>query len=179
MFATYYEQHPYIHVPHVIRELSTSRVLTSELVTGSRFDEAREWPERERNLAAETIQRFVLRSLYRLHAFNGDPHPGNYLFHGGGRVSFLDFGLTKHFTDEDLAPLLDALRFLVIEKDGEGFRAALEAAGFLKRGAPVPTSTVVDRFGHFYGTVLRDAPMTITPEFKYGASGDMPCPHRM
>jgi predicted unusual protein kinase regulating ubiquinone biosynthesis (AarF/ABC1/UbiB family) len=165
LFASYYEGHPYIHVPHVIREISTSRVLVSDLVSGARFEEVREWPERERNLAAETIHRFVLRSLYQLHAFNGDPHPGNYLFHGGGRVSFLDFGLTKHFTDEDLAPLLDALRFLVIEKDGEGFRAALERAGFLKAGAPVPTSMVVDRFGHFYGTVLRDAPMTITPEY--------------
>ena len=40
----------------------------------------------------------MFRSLYELHAFNGDPHPGNYLFHGGGRVTFLDFGLVKHFT---------------------------------------------------------------------------------
>ena len=145
--------------------LSARRVLTAELATGARFGELDQWDQAERDLAGETIFRFVFRSLYRMRAFNGDPHPGNYLFHGGGRVSFLDFGLTKHFTDEDLAPLLDALRFLVIEKDGEGFRAALEAAGFLKRGAPVPTSTVVDRFGHFYGTVLRDAPMTITPEY--------------
>jgi predicted unusual protein kinase regulating ubiquinone biosynthesis (AarF/ABC1/UbiB family) len=37
--------------------------------------------------------RFVFRSLYGLHAFNGDPHPGNYLFHRDGRVTFLDFGL--------------------------------------------------------------------------------------
>ena len=165
LFANYYQGHPFIHVPHVVKELSTSRVLTSELVTGSRFDETREWSQHERDLAAETIHRFVQRSLYRLHAFNGDPHPGNYLFHGKGRVSFLDFGLTKHFTEDDLAPLVDALRFLVFERDGEGFRAALERAGFLRTGAPVPTSTVVDRFGHFYGTVLRDEPMTITPEY--------------
>ncbi len=165
LFASYYEGHPYIHVPHVVRALSTSRVITSDLVVGSGFDEVREWGQRERDQAAETILRFVLRSLYRLHAFNGDPHPGNYLFHGGGRVSFLDFGMTKHFTDEDLAPLIDALRYIVFEKDGEGFRGAMERAGFLRAGAPVPTSTVVDRFGHFYGTVLRDEPMTITPEY--------------
>ncbi len=165
LFATYYEGHPVIHVPHVVRELSTSRVLTSELVIGSTFDEVLGWSQHERDLAGETINRFVTRSLYRLHAFNGDPHPGNYLFHGQGRVSFLDFGLTKHFTDEDLAPLVDALRYLVFERDGEGFRASLERAGFLRPGAPVPTQTVVDRFGHFYGTVMEDAPMTITPEY--------------
>src|SRR2546428_462219 len=94
-----------------------------------------------------------------------DPHPGNYLFHGGGRVTFLDFGLTKLFTDEDLTPLIDAVKFLVFDKDYEAFRAALERAGFLRAGAPVPTQTVVDRFGQFYGTVLQDAPMTITPAY--------------
>jgi predicted unusual protein kinase regulating ubiquinone biosynthesis (AarF/ABC1/UbiB family) len=165
LFARYYEGHPVIHVPHVVDELSTARVLTSELVGGARFDEVLLWNQRERDMAAETIHRFVLRSLYRLHAFNGDPHPGNYLFHGRGRVSFLDYGLTKRFRTEDLAPLVDALRALVIERDGDRFRAALERAGFLKPGAPVPTQIVVDRFSVFYATALSDAPMTITPEF--------------
>ena len=164
-FAAYYEGHPVIHVPHVLSELSTARVLTTELVSGERFDKVLHWDQHERDLAAETIHRFVSRSLYRLHAFNGDPHPGNYLFHGSGRISFLDFGLTKHFSDQDLMPLVEALRCLVIDNDGAGFRAALERAGFLRPGAPVTTELVVDRFGLFYSTVLRDAPMTITPEF--------------
>src|SRR6266702_3107058 len=165
LFAGYYEGHPVIHVPHVISDLSTARVLTTELVSGARFDDVLNWNQRERNMAAETINRFVSRSLYRLHAFNGDPHPGNYLFHRGGQVTFLDFGLTKLFTDDDLAPLVDAVRFIVFDKNYESFRFALERAGFLRPGAPVPTSTVVDRFGQFYGTVLEDAPMTITPAY--------------
>jgi len=165
LFARYYEDHPVIHVPHVVSELSTTRVLTSELVSGTGFDDVLRWNQDERNMAGETINRFVSRSLYRLHAFNGDPHPGNYLFHGRGRVTFLDFGLTKHFSAEDLAPLADAVRFLVIENDGDRFRASLERAGFLRPGAPVPTEAVVDRFGLFYATVRRDAPMTITPAY--------------
>jgi predicted unusual protein kinase regulating ubiquinone biosynthesis (AarF/ABC1/UbiB family) len=165
LFARYYQDHPFIHVPEVVRELSTARVLTSDLVAGSPFEELQGWNQHERDMAAETIYRFVFRSLYRLHAFNGDPHPGNYLFHGRGRVSFLDFGLTKHFTAADLAPLVDGVRFMVMEHDGESFRAAMERAGFLRPGAPVSTQSVVDRFGQFYGTVTRDAPMTITPAY--------------
>jgi predicted unusual protein kinase regulating ubiquinone biosynthesis (AarF/ABC1/UbiB family) len=165
MFARYYDGHPFVDVPHVVRELSTARVLTSDLVAGEGFDEVLKWDQHERDLAAETIYRFVFRSLYRLHAFNGDPHPGNYLFHGKGRVSFLDFGLTKHFSDADLAPLIDGVRLIVFEKDWEGFRAAMERAGFLRAGAPVATDVVIDRFGQFYGTVLKDAPMTITPAY--------------
>jgi len=164
-FAQYYEGHPVIHVPRVLCELSTGRVLTTELVSGERFEKVLHWDQQERDMAAETINRFVSRSLYRLHAFNGDPHPGNYLFHGHGRVSFLDFGLTKYFDDQDLAPLVEALRCLVIEEDGDCFRSALQRAGFVKPGAPVPTETIVDRFGLFYSTVLQDSPMTITPMF--------------
>jgi hypothetical protein len=80
-------------------------------------------------------------------------------------VSFLDFGLTKRFTAADLAPLIDGVRFMVIEHDGESFRAAMERAGFLRAGAPVPTQTVVDRFGQFYETVMNDTTMTMTPAF--------------
>jgi predicted unusual protein kinase regulating ubiquinone biosynthesis (AarF/ABC1/UbiB family) len=59
-------------------------MVTSELSAGARFAELAGWPQHERDLAAETIYRFVFRSLYEVRAFNGDPHPGNYLFHGGG-----------------------------------------------------------------------------------------------
>jgi predicted unusual protein kinase regulating ubiquinone biosynthesis (AarF/ABC1/UbiB family) len=163
LFARYFHGHPFIHVPEVVRELSTARVLTSELVAGSRFEELQAWDQRERDLAAETIYRFVYRSLYGLHAFNGDPHPGNYLFQGRGRVTFLDFGLTKHFTPDDLEPLMDGVRFMVVEPNPERFRAAMERAGFLQSAAPVSTQTVIDRFGPFYDTVINDAPMTITP----------------
>ena len=81
LFVDYFDGHPTIHVPRIVPELSTRRVVTSELADGARFAELASWSQAERDLAAETIYRFVFRSLYELHAFNGDPHPGNYLFH--------------------------------------------------------------------------------------------------
>ena len=81
------------------------RVLTTELAEGVRFAEAETWSQDERNLAAETIFRFVFGSLYRLRLFNGDPHPGNYLFEPGGRVTFLDFGLVTPFSDAQMVYL--------------------------------------------------------------------------
>src|SRR5579864_5671511 len=53
MFARYYDGHPVIRVPHVLPELSTSRVLTSELDSGESFDELLRWSQHERDLAAE------------------------------------------------------------------------------------------------------------------------------
>src|SRR5579859_2910143 len=148
--AAYYDGHPTIHVPGIIGELSTRRVVTSELSAGARWAELLTWSQEERDLAAETIYRFVFRSLYEAHAFNGDPHPGNYLFHGGGRVTFLDFGLVKHFTGEDLRPLIDMVRTLCVDEKPEEFRASLEEAGFLAPAAPLTTEAIVDHLAVFY-----------------------------
>jgi len=60
----------------------------------------------ERDLAAETLVRFVFRSLYRFHAFNGDPHPGNYLFEPAAR-SRSGHGLVKRFDATSRAPGAD------------------------------------------------------------------------
>lgn len=152
-FADYFGGHPTIEVPRVLPELSTARVITSELATGARFAELMTWSQEEKDLAAETIYRFTFRSLYELHAFNGDPHPGNYLFHPGGRVTFLDYGLVKEFTPAELAPLVAMVRHLCVEEDPEAFRAAMEQAGFLVPGAPIPTGEVIAHMGVFYDTV--------------------------
>ena len=165
LVAAYYDGHPTILVPKIIDELSTQRVVTSELADGARFAELAQWSQHERDLAAETIYRFTFRSLYDLKAFNGDPHPGNYLFHGGGRVTFLDFGLVKHFSAEELRPLVDMVRYLCVEQDPEGFRAAMVDAGFLRPDAPVSTETVVEHMAVFYDTVRRPGPLTMTGDY--------------
>jgi predicted unusual protein kinase regulating ubiquinone biosynthesis (AarF/ABC1/UbiB family) len=164
-FAAYYRGHPTIHVPAIISELSTRRVLTTELSDGARFAELASWQQRERDLAAETIYRFVFRSLYEVGAFNGDPHPGNYLFHRGGRVTFLDFGLVKHFTAAELEPLLRMNRDICIEHDPEAFRRTLESAGFLRPGAPASTEAIVEHLAVFYETIREPGPLTITSDY--------------
>jgi predicted unusual protein kinase regulating ubiquinone biosynthesis (AarF/ABC1/UbiB family) len=154
-FADYYAGHPTISVPRIVPELSTRRVVTSELADGARFAELAGWSQAERDLAAETIYRFVFRSLYEAHAFNGDPHPGNYLFHGGGRVTFLDFGLVKHFTAEEMQPLAAMVKHLCVDSDPEAFRRAMVQAGFL----------VVEHMAVFYDTVRERGPRTMTGEY--------------
>jgi predicted unusual protein kinase regulating ubiquinone biosynthesis (AarF/ABC1/UbiB family) len=164
-FAAYYAGHPTIHVPAIVDELSTRRVVTSELSDGVRWQELETWSAQERNLAAETIYRFVFRSLYEIHAFNGDPHPGNYLFHGGGRVTFLDFGLVKNFTDEELKPLVHMVKDLCVDNDPEAFRRSMEEAGFLAPGAPLSTDLIVEHMAVFYETVRRPGTLTITEDY--------------
>jgi predicted unusual protein kinase regulating ubiquinone biosynthesis (AarF/ABC1/UbiB family) len=164
-FAAYYAGHPTIRVPAIVGELSARRVVTSELSTGARFAELATWSQEERDQAAETIYRFVFRSLYEAHAFNGDPHPGNYLFHGDGRITFLDFGLVKHFTPAELQPLLQMARTICVEHDPEAFRRTLENAGFLRPGAPLSTQAIVEHLAVFYDTIREPGPLTITSDY--------------
>jgi predicted unusual protein kinase regulating ubiquinone biosynthesis (AarF/ABC1/UbiB family) len=165
LFADYFDGHPTIHVPAIIAELSTRRVLTSELADGARFAELAGWPQAERDLAGETIYRFVFRSLYGANAFNGDPHPGNYLFGGGGKVTFLDFGLVKRFTADEMRPLVAMARHLCVDNDPEAFRSAMVDAGFLVPDAPVSTPVVVEQMAVFYDTVRERGPRTMTGEY--------------
>jgi predicted unusual protein kinase regulating ubiquinone biosynthesis (AarF/ABC1/UbiB family) len=165
LFADYWAGHPFCHVPAVVDELSTERVLTTELAEGSRFDEVERWSDEERNLAAEAIFRFVFGSIYRLHAFNGDPHPGNYLFQPGGQVTFLDFGLVKRFEPDEVDLIANMLRAMVVDKDIKEYRRLLESIGMLKGGDRFTDAEVMDYFGHFYDFVQRDEVGTITPEY--------------
>jgi predicted unusual protein kinase regulating ubiquinone biosynthesis (AarF/ABC1/UbiB family) len=148
-----------------VPEFSTRRVLTSELVEGFGWAELLTRPQAERDHAGEVIFRFVFRSLYRMGAFNGDPHPGNYLFHDDGTVTFLDFGLVKHFTHDELDTFASMVEAAAVKKDAAEFRNIVEGAGMLQPGAPVGTDEVGEYFSLFYDTVANDAEMTWTREY--------------
>ena len=169
LFAEHYRGHPYISVPDVYDDLSSARVLTTELAVGATFEEVLGWPQEQRNRVAETIYRFSFGSIYRLWAFNGDPHPGNYLFHPDGSVVFLDFGLVKRFTPDETAQFERMLAAMVIDQDIPRFRAEQVAAGLLPADAPFSDDEVEAYFTHFYEFVLEDETRTFTPE--YAAAG--------
>ncbi|MBX3314659.1 MAG: AarF/ABC1/UbiB kinase family protein [Actinobacteria bacterium] len=165
LFTEYYRDHPFIHVPDVIGELSTQRVLTSELAAGVRFAEVTAWSDEDRDRVGEIIYRYVFGSLYRLGAFNGDPHPGNYLFGTDGRVTFLDYGLVKRFTDEELLPFEQMIHSAVIEPDPVRFREIVESVGLIKPGLDFTDEQVERYFGHFYEFVRDDEVRTFDHEY--------------
>jgi predicted unusual protein kinase regulating ubiquinone biosynthesis (AarF/ABC1/UbiB family) len=130
-FAAMYRGHPFVHVPDVVPELSTRRVLVSDWVDGMNWAEFLEQASPEiKQKSAEVLFRFAEGSIWRHGVFNGDPHPGNYRFHSDGSVTFLDFGLVKRWSPgelEELSRILDR----VIERDAEGTCEAKVAANFL------------------------------------------------
>ena len=167
-YADFFDGHPFITVPHVIPELSGKEVLTSELAVGARFDEVKTWSQEERNLTAETLFRFSFGSIYRLAIFNGDPHPGNYLFRPGGQITFLDFGLVKRFTEAETKLFEVLITAMVLDQDISHFRSIIVGAGLLPANSTVSDDLVREYFSFFYRYVMEDEVITIDDAYAAG-----------
>lgn len=141
--AERYRDHPFIHVPHPIAELSSESVLTTEYVSGMRATEVAKLPAAQRDRIGEIIYRFYLGSLFRDCEFNGDAHPGNFLYLPDGRVAFLDFGLYKHM-DPDAVEFERRMARLCIGGDGDGLRALMEDYGVLRGNSAVSAQDCLD-----------------------------------
>jgi predicted unusual protein kinase regulating ubiquinone biosynthesis (AarF/ABC1/UbiB family) len=164
-FNSLYDGHPFIHIPVVYPELSTGRVLTTDYVHGMRWSEATTAGDAIRSRWGETIFRFVFASLHRDGIFNADPHPGNYLFHEDGTVTFLDFGCVKRFTAERVS-VMSALVDAALACNAPAVLRAFINVGLLTDDNAEGLDS--DRLLAFYRAALRDRwdeqPFTYTPE---------------
>ncbi|HLY50249.1 MAG TPA: AarF/ABC1/UbiB kinase family protein, partial [Solirubrobacteraceae bacterium] len=116
--ARIFREHPFIYVPDVISSLSHERVMVSEFVSGTRFEELKGYPQEDRDRIGEILFRFYFGCLYRHHQFSGDPHPGNSMLMEDGRMAFLDFGLFKRMPAGAVELEMEVAR-AVIEGDAE------------------------------------------------------------
>jgi predicted unusual protein kinase regulating ubiquinone biosynthesis (AarF/ABC1/UbiB family) len=168
-FAEYYHGHPFIHVPQVVGELCTDRVLTQELVRGRSWSDALTAGQGLRDQWAEAIHRFVLGSYHRgpdrrFLMFHADPHPGNYVFHEDGSVSFLDFGCVKRFRREQFE-MMDAIIGACFRDDMLGtWRASVEA-GFWRSSDPVTPEEVFAYWREDWATLWAEQRFIVTPEY--------------
>jgi hypothetical protein len=163
-FADYYRGHPFIHVPDVVPELCTGHVLTQELVQGMRWSEALTAKQELRDQWGEAIFRFVYGAYERIYQFNADPHPGNYIFHEDGSVSFLDFGCVKRFRPEQVKIMDEVLRECLRGDVLGTWRTCVEA-GFCKSSDPV---TPEEMFAYWRGDgemLWSNEHFTVTPEY--------------
>lgn len=120
-FSELHRGDPRVHIPRVIHSHSTRRVLTTELARGMTLEQASEEPEPLRRELCEVLWRFVFKGNLVGGRFNADPHPGNYIFHPGGSVSFLDFGCVQ-VLDPDHVQHARAAHRAAIARDEAAFR---------------------------------------------------------
>ena len=163
-FVDLYHDHPTIHIPAVVHELSTERVLVSEYVDAMRWSAALQESQERRDQWGEAIARFVFGSLHQHHLFNADPHPGNYLFHEDGRVTFLDFGCVKEFDDATVASL-HQFALAARSDDDEQMLDALMGTGVLKTKEGIDRRFLLDRIYNAWAPIRATQPYHYTRQW--------------
>ena len=171
-FAQHYRGHPFVRVPEVFPDLSSARVLTMELVHGRRWTEVDGVTQELRNRWGEVVDRFFFGSIARFGMFNADPHPGNYLFHDDGTVTFLDFGCVKRLDATARRGFWEMPAAAIANDTGELMRVLTEQ-GFVSVENPPPADKMLEFCRGNFVSLHSPQPFTFTPEFVADTLGHM------
>lgn len=88
-------------VPRVVDELSTDRILVTELVRGGTIDKVVDLDQTERNRIGRAIMRLTMLELFVWRFMQTDPNWGNFLYDvRTGTTYLIDFGAAREY-DED------------------------------------------------------------------------------
>ncbi len=155
-FADFFAADPRVEIPRPIEFLCTRRVLTMTRFHGQSLDQwiavagppsprvsragvaadngsaAAKVPNQHLELG-EQITRCYMRMLFELGMFHADPHPGNLMLLGGGRLGILDFGMVGRIDDR----LRDAIEQILIAIAAADHRSLVR---LLKRMGNAPVS---------------------------------------
>ena len=125
-FGAHFERYPRLFVPQPVWNLCAQRVLTMELVEGTKATDVSGLRRTEQDLAplAEAVMRGYLDQTFVHGEIHADPHPGNLLVTTDGRVALLDLGMVAHVPPRQRERLLKLLFGAV---DGRGEEVAGEA----------------------------------------------------
>jgi predicted unusual protein kinase regulating ubiquinone biosynthesis (AarF/ABC1/UbiB family) len=173
--ARIFRGHPFIVVPAVISSLSRERVLVSEYVEGTGFEDLKSYPQDERDRIGEIQFRFYFGCLYRHHQFSGDPHPGNSMLLADGRMAFLDFGLFKRMPPGTVELEIAVARAIIEGDAGRIMRLGTEV-GFFPEPEKFDPQRVLAHFRAATSWYTVDQEMQLTPDYATQVLIDMSDP---
>ncbi len=143
---------PMVGFPVVIPEFSTRRVLTTELVEGTKVTDvaALESYAIDRTALAQRILTAYCQMIFIDGVYHADPHPGNILVRPDGGIVFLDFGAVGALSPEMKEGIPIFLEG-VIRRDTQKITSALRRMGFVARaGDPAVAGDVAERVIEYF-----------------------------
>ncbi|MEM6812039.1 MAG: AarF/ABC1/UbiB kinase family protein [Pseudomonadota bacterium] len=143
-----------VHVPDIIDELSTSRLLSSTWYDGAKILTYKDAPLEERNEISMSLFRAWYVPLYYYGIIHGDPHLGNYTVRDDFSINLLDFGCVRIFPAKFVKGVIDLYQALM-EDDIDRAVHAYETWGFegLNKDQ-IETLNIWARF--LYGPIMED-----------------------
>lgn len=125
-FGQHFEQYPELYVPQPVWDMTRTRVLTMELVKGTKVTDLSGVRRTEQKLdtLASALMRGYLDQVFVHGEIHADPHPGNLLVSDDGRLALFDLGMVAHVPPKQRERLL---KLLFAAVDGRGEEVASEA----------------------------------------------------
>ena len=118
-----------VHVPEVLTELSTDRLLTMTWLDGARMLDQVDRPQADRDRIAMNMFRAWYWPFYGYGVIHGDPHLGNYTVRDDLSLNLLDFGCIRVFPPRFVRGVID-LYHAIERGDRELAVHAYESWGF-------------------------------------------------
>jgi ubiquinone biosynthesis protein len=125
---------PMVGVPVVVPELSTEKVLTTELVEATKVTDLPELEHRgvDRPALAQRILTAYCQMIFVDGVYHADPHPGNILVRDDGSIVFVDFGAVGALS-RDMKEGIPQFLEGIIKRDAARIAGALRRMGFVAR----------------------------------------------
>ncbi|WP_417473552.1 ABC1 kinase family protein [Luteimonas mephitis] len=125
-FGQHLQGYPELLVPAPVWDLTARRVLTMELVQGTKVTEISGLRRTEHDMSglASALMRGYLDQVFVHGEIHADPHPGNLLVTNDGRLALFDLGMVAHVPPKRRERLL---KLLFAAVDGRGEEVAAEA----------------------------------------------------
>jgi len=112
--AGHFLDDPHVYIAKVFREVTTSRILTTEFIDGIKISDtdALEAAGLDRKIITARGADLVLEQIFEHRFFHADPHPGNIFVLPGNVICLLDFGMAgviDRQTRDDFVDLVDSI----------------------------------------------------------------------
>ena len=112
--ARHFLDDPHVYIPKVFREVTTSRILTTEFIDGIKISniDALEAAGLDRKIITARGADLVLEQVFEHCFFHADPHPGNIFVLPGNVICLLDFGMAgivDRQTRDDFVDLVESI----------------------------------------------------------------------
>lgn len=158
-----------VHVPDVIDELSTDRLLSMTWLDGRPILDFKDASLEDRNTLAYNMFRAWYVPFYGYGVIHGDPHLGNYSVRDDLGINLLDFGCIRVFPPSFVRAVIDLYRALR-DDDEELAVHAYETWGFTDLDREM--IDILNQWARFlYGPLMKDTVRPIQEEggVVYGA----------
>jgi ubiquinone biosynthesis protein len=107
-----------VYIPQVHESYSTERVLTMELVHGTKMKDLTPDQDVNREILAKQGLRLTIKQVLEDGFFHADPHPGNLIILKDNVLCLLDWGMVGRLTRRTRYELIDLIN-AVVDKDSE------------------------------------------------------------